>query len=74
MTMYGGDDKFAGAFHLSGSANAGKFRQSLNSADNRLSDIAPCRGLVLLDAFDSGFKLVGGFGLHRMSLTAEIAG
>jgi len=33
-----------------------------NAVDNRLSDIPGCGWIVLLDAFNSGFKLVGRFG------------
>jgi hypothetical protein len=55
-------DKFAGSLYLSGSANAGKGCQLLNSVDNRLRDIPASGGIVLLDVFNSGFKFVGGFG------------
>jgi hypothetical protein len=33
-----------------------------NTVDNRLSDIPASGGLILLDVFNSGFKLGGGFG------------
>jgi hypothetical protein len=33
-----------------------------NALDHRLSDIPASGGIVLLDVFNSGFKLVGGFG------------
>ncbi len=56
------DDEFAGSFHLSGSAKAWKVCQLFNAVDNRLSDIPGSGGIVLLDVFNSGFKLVGGFG------------
>ena len=55
-------DEFAGSFHLSGSAKAGEACQLFNAVDNRLRDIPGSGGIVLLDAFNSGFKLVGGFG------------
>jgi hypothetical protein len=51
-------DKFAGSFYLSGSAKAGEGCQLFNAIDNRLSDIPGSGGIVLLDAFNSGFKLV----------------
>ena len=54
--------EFAGSFYLSGSAKAGESCQLFNAGDKRLRDIPGCGGVVLLDAFDSGFKLVGGFG------------
>jgi hypothetical protein len=55
-------DEFAGSFHLSGSAKAGKSRQLFNAVDKRLCDIRGGGGIVLLDVFNSGFKLVSGFG------------
>jgi len=55
-------DKFAGPLHLSGPAKAGEGRQSFNAVDDRLSDIAGSGGIVLLDVFNSGFKLVRRFG------------
>jgi len=55
-------DEFAGSFHLSGSAKAGEACQLFNAVDNRLRDIPGSGGIVLLDAFNSSFKLVGGFG------------
>jgi hypothetical protein len=33
-----------------------------NAADNRLRDLPGGGGIVLLDVFNSGFKLVSGFG------------
>jgi hypothetical protein len=33
-----------------------------NAVDKRLRDIPGSDGIVLLDAFNSSFKLVGGFG------------
>ena len=55
-------DDFAGSFHLSGSAKAGKGRQLFNAVDNRLSYITGSGRIVLPDVFNSGFKLVSGFG------------
>ena len=55
-------NEFAGSFHLSGSAKAGESCQLFNAVDNRLRDIPGSGGIVLLDAFNSSFKLVGGFG------------
>lgn len=55
-------DEFAGSLHLSGSAKAGEGCQLFNTVDNRLRDIPGSGGIVLLDAFHSGFKLVGRFG------------
>jgi hypothetical protein len=54
-------DESAGSFHLTGSAKAGEGCQLFNAVDNRLSDI-PSGGIVLLDVFNGGFKLVGRFG------------
>jgi hypothetical protein len=54
----GRTDQFAGSLHLSGSAKAGKGRQLFNAVENRLSSIPGCSGIVLLDAFHSGFKLI----------------
>ena len=48
--------------HLSGSAKAGEGRQLFNDVDNRLSNIPSGGGIVLLDVFNGGFKLVGRFG------------
>ena len=56
------DDKFAGSIYLSGSAKAGEGGQLFNAVDNRLSDIPGSGGIVLLDVFNGGFKLVGRFG------------
>jgi hypothetical protein len=56
------DDEFAGSFNLSGSPKAGHGCQLLNAVDNGLRDIPGSGGIVLLDVFNSGFKLVGGFG------------
>jgi hypothetical protein len=66
-------DEFAGSFYLTGSAKAGEGCQLLNAVDNRLRDIPASGGIVLLDVFNSGFKLVGGFGRPPMSLTIETA-
>jgi hypothetical protein len=55
-------DEFAGSLQFSGSAKAGEGCQLFNAVDNRLSDISGCGWIVLLDAFNSGFKLVGRFG------------
>src|SRR5579862_9481607 len=55
-------DEFVGSLHFSGSAKAREGCQLFNAVDNRLNDIAGCGWIVLLDAFDSGFKLVGRFG------------
>ena len=57
-----GADEFAGSLHFSGSAKAGEGCQLFNAVDNCLSDIPGCGRIVLLDAFNSGFKLVGRFG------------
>jgi hypothetical protein len=54
--------EFAGSVHLSGSAKAGEGRQLFNAVDNRLRYIPCGGGIVLLNAFDSGFKLVRCFG------------
>ncbi len=59
-------DEFAGSFHLSGSAKAGESCQLFNAVDNRLRDIPGSGGIVLLDAFNSSFKLDGGFGCPPM--------
>ena len=56
------DDEFAGSFDLSGSAKAGEGCQLFNSVDNRLGDIPGSGGIVLLDVFNCGFKLVSRFG------------
>jgi hypothetical protein len=55
-------DEFAGSLHLSGSAKAGKGCQLFNVVDNRLSNIPGSRGIVLLDVFNGGLKLVSRFG------------
>ena len=56
-------DELAGSLHFSGSAKAGEGCQLLfNAVDNRLGDIPGCGWIVLLDAFNGGFKLVGCFG------------
>jgi hypothetical protein len=55
-------DQFAGSLYLSGSAKAGEGCQLFHTVDNRLSDIPASGGIVLLDVFNSGFQLVGGFG------------
>ena len=55
-------DEFAGSLHFSGSAKAGEGCQLFNAVDNRLSDIPGSGGIVLLDVFNSGFKLVSRFG------------
>jgi hypothetical protein len=55
-------DEFAGSVYLSGSAKAGEGCQLLNAVDNHLRDTPASGGIVLLDVFNSGFKLVGGFG------------
>jgi len=55
-------DKLASSLHLSGSAKAGEGCQLFNAVDNRLSNIPGSRGIVLLDVFNGGFKLVSGFG------------
>jgi hypothetical protein len=55
-------DEFAGPFHFSGSAKPGEGCQLFNAVDNTLSDIPACSWIVLLDAFNSGLKLVGRFG------------
>jgi hypothetical protein len=53
-------DEFAGSVDLSGSAKAGKGCQLLYEVDH-LRDTPASGGIVLLDVFNSGFKLVGGF-------------
>jgi len=55
-------DQFAGSLYLSWSANAGEHHQPFNAVDNRLGDLPGGAWIVLLDVFNSGFKLVGGFG------------
>jgi hypothetical protein len=55
-------DKLAGSLHLSGTAKAGEGCQLFNAVDNRLCNISSSSGIVLLDVFHSGFKLVGRFG------------
>ncbi len=50
-------DKFAGSLHLSGSAKAGEGCQLFHTVDNRLSDIPAGGWIVLLDVFNSGFKI-----------------
>jgi hypothetical protein len=55
-------DEFTRSFYLSGSAKAGEACQLLNAVDNGLSDIPGSGGIILLNVFNSGFKLVGGFG------------
>ena len=54
-------DEFAGSLHLSAPAKAGEGCQLFNAVNNRLRDIPASDGIVLLDVFNSGFKLVGGF-------------
>jgi hypothetical protein len=56
------DHQFAGSLYLTGSAKAGKGGQLFNAVDNRMRDPLADGGIVLLDAYNSGFKLVGGFG------------
>jgi hypothetical protein len=55
-------DKLTGSRHLSGSAKGGEGCESFNAVDNRLGNISGSGGIVLLDAFHSGFKLVRRFG------------
>jgi hypothetical protein len=55
-------DKLAGSPHLSGAAKAREGCQVFNAVNNRLSDVPGSSGIVLLDAFHSGFKLIGRFG------------
>jgi hypothetical protein len=55
-------DKLAGSLHLSESAKAGEGCQLFNVVDNRLGDIPGSGGIVLLDVFNGGFKLVSRFG------------
>jgi hypothetical protein len=55
-------DKFAGSVHFSGSAKAWEGCQFFNAVDNRLCNISGSGGVVLLDVFHSGFKLVRRFG------------
>ena len=55
-------DEFAGSLHLSGAAKAGEGCQLFDAVDNRLSNIPGSGGIVLLDVFDGGFKLVSRFG------------
>jgi len=52
--------EFAGSFHLSGPAKAGESCQLFNVVNERLGDIPGSGGIVLLDVFNSSFKLVGG--------------
>lgn len=55
-------DKLLCSLHLSGSAKAGEGCQLFNAVNNRLGDIPSSSGIVLLDAFHNGFKLIGRFG------------
>ena len=55
-------DELAGSLHLSGSAKAGEGCQLFDAVDNRLSDTSGSGRIVLLDALNSGFKLVRRFG------------
>lgn len=56
------DDKLAGSSHLSGPAKAGEVYQLFDAVDNRLSNVPGSGGVVLLDSFNGGFKLVRRFG------------
>jgi hypothetical protein len=55
-------DELASSVYLSGSAKAGESCQLFNVVDERLRDIPGSGGIVLLDAFNSSFKLVRCFG------------
>jgi hypothetical protein len=55
-------DKLTGSLHLSGSAKAGESCQLFDAVDNRLSDTLGSDGIVLLDVFNGGYKLVSRFG------------
>lgn len=55
-------DKLTGSPHLAGSAKAGEGCELFNAANNCLGDIPGSSGIVLLDMFDGGFKLVSRFG------------
>lgn len=55
-------DKLAGSFNFSRSAQAWEGGQLFNTVDDRLGDISSGGRIVFLDAFNSGYKLVGGFG------------
>jgi hypothetical protein len=52
-------NQFAGSHHLSGSAKAREGCQLFNPFNNRLSNIASSGWVVLLDVFNSRFKLAG---------------
>jgi len=54
-------NEFACSFHLSGAAKTGEVCQLSNAVGNGLGDIPGGGGVVLLDVFDSGFKLISGF-------------
>jgi hypothetical protein len=55
-------DELAGPLHFSGSAKAGEGCELFNAVDNLLSNIPCCGWIVLLDASNSSFKLVGRLG------------
>ena len=55
-------DKLACSLHLPGPAKAGIGCQLFNAVDNRLGEILGSSGIVLLDAFHCGFKLIGRIG------------
>jgi hypothetical protein len=68
-------DEFAGSPHLAGSANAGKGRQLFDAVYYHLCDIPGGGGIVLLDVFNSGFKLVRDFRCPpNLRLTIETGG
>jgi hypothetical protein len=52
-------DELAGSLHLSRSAQAGEGCRLFNAVDNSLGDIKRSGRIVFLDAFNSGYKLVG---------------
>ena len=55
-------DNLAGSLYFSGPAKTREECQLFNAVDNRLSNIPGSGGIVLHDAYNSGFKLVRRFG------------
>ncbi len=56
------NDKLARASDFPRSARAGKRRELLDAADNRLSEFPGGFGIILLNVLNCGFQLVGGSG------------
>jgi len=55
-------DNLAGSLYLARAAKAGEGCKLLNAVDNPLSCIPGSGGIVLLDVYNGGFKLVSRFG------------